>query len=172
MNKNKLVMYVTLFELLLWFIFVRRRKGITDNNLNCKQKFLNSTQWLINFIFLNHLTTISTTNLDNSSAFILNNNSLLDNLIDNNLNNNLPISTISSVNFSNNFLDTTNNLNSQKSSTFTNQSNGPLFRHTFFVSTIFIFAYSIVFIIGLVGNLCVMIVVIRSSRMRNATNFL
>uniref|UniRef100_A0AAN0LHY1 Neuropeptide SIFamide receptor n=1 Tax=Polyphagotarsonemus latus TaxID=1204166 RepID=A0AAN0LHY1_9ACAR len=47
----------------------------------------------------------------------------------------------------------------------------PMFRHTILVSVIYLIAYSLVFILGFIGNCCVIFVVIRSSQMRNATNF-
>lgn len=170
-------MYLALFELFLWFIFVRRRK-VTSLNY-----FLRWT--LLNLMFYD---------LSSSSAFILENNSHVDTLIDTrtfhtiqtnidtiDTSNQLQVNTdsFSDLNSSNS-LDSrnVNNLNDD----FKNENNqeipasqqnaGPFFRHTFFVSSIYVFLFCSVFIIGLLGNCCVIVVVIRSPRMRNATNFL
>ncbi|XP_054156214.1 neuropeptide SIFamide receptor-like [Oppia nitens] len=45
------------------------------------------------------------------------------------------------------------------------------FRHSSSVSIILCMAYTIVFILGIVGNCCVVIVVVQSPRMRTVTNF-
>lgn len=46
-----------------------------------------------------------------------------------------------------------------------------MLRHSLTVSLLYLIAYSSVFLVGLLGNVCVVLVVLRSPRMRNATNF-
>jgi hypothetical protein len=46
-----------------------------------------------------------------------------------------------------------------------------MLRHSLTVSAVYVFAYSAVFVVGLLGNVCVVLIVLRSPRMRNATNF-
>ena len=156
-------MYETLFEIILWFIFLKQKS---------KYKVVHFFKYtlLLNILFVQ-------LRFPFSSAF--KNGNTYDSF-DFKASSNLILATVTNFssdnNFSNTFSDTlsnkftNSNVNSQELSQ--SYSNAPLFRHSFFVSAIYLVAYLIVFIIGLVGNCFVMIVVIRSNRMRNATNFL
>lgn len=48
----------------------------------------------------------------------------------------------------------------------------PIYRYSLDLSLLLIVGYLSVFIIGLVGNLCVVIVVLQTPKMRNVTNHL
>ena len=192
-------MYQALFEIILWFIFVKRKRKATS-----LKRFL---KWTPVVLLLFGVSPVSSALIAEQSSPHNNqysgeheaagppidgklaDNAQIDALIDKEIDRNQFPATI--ANFSNNFSDDlpstlnayANARNSVHSQTFepptgqqssvaySNQE-GPFFRYSFFVSSIYLVAYLIVFIIGLVGNCVVMIVVIRSSRMRNVTNML
>lgn len=146
---------IILVEIFLWSVFVKRKRKTT----NLKQ-FL---KWTV----FNLISIVLANTLKSNASLILDDNTQLNN----ELTGEYEIPETVSNKFSNSVLtDQTNNQESLLP--IVQQSNNILFRHTFFVSAIYFVAYLIVFIIGLVGNCVVMIVVIKSSRMRNATNFL
>lgn len=187
-------MYQALFEIILWFIFVKRKRKVTS-----LKRFLKWTPLHIVPLLLLSVASVS-------SAFVsaepngsqpaasagetpiegkLADNASIDKEIDRNQ---FPVTIADlSKNFSDDllasvFVNGRNSVNSQtfepptgsqqqQPAAYSNQD-GPFFRYSFFVSSLYLAAYSIVFIIGLVGNCVVMIVVIRSSRMRNVTNML
>lgn len=148
-------MYESLIEITLWFIFVQRNCKVT----RLKRNFL---KWTLLLILFN-----VQLNASILSAFVVSdhqNASSIDPLLNESQKKNINSFNSSSISISN---DTQQTKHQQELPMV--QS---LFRHSFFVSSIYVVAYSVVFIIGLVGNCMVMIVVARASRMRNATNFL
>lgn len=179
-------MYQALFEIILWFIFVKRKRKVTS-----LKRFLKWTPVVLLLFGVGPVSSALAEEYgggEHEAPWIdakLADNALIDKEIDRNQ---FP-ATI--ANFSNNFSDdlpstlsanaiARNSVHSQTSEPPTSQQSsaaysnqeGPFFRYSFFVSSLYLVAYLIVFIIGLVGNCVVMIVVIRSSRMRNVTNML
>lgn len=49
---------------------------------------------------------------------------------------------------------------------------GSIYRYSLWLSVLLVGGYASVFLVGLVGNLCVVVVVLRTPRMRSATNHL
>lgn len=150
-------MYETLFGIILWFIFIRTKRKVT------------SLKWMFFKWTLLSLLNVKFSAQISSAFVVFENNTLIDSRIDR-----TPLPDTNSVYDSNDTLNFVSAANVPPNDT-SEQPELPMaqfFRHSLFVSAIYIVAYSVVFIIGLVGNCVVMIVVIRSSRMRNATNFL
>lgn len=182
-------MYQALFEIILWFLFVKRKRKVTS-----LRRFLKWTPLHVApFLLLLSLTPVSSAFVEPDQATASaapNDGKLADNApIDKEIDRNQFPATIANLSddFSDDlaastFANSRNSANSQtfepptgsqqqQSAAYSNQD-GPFFRYSFFVSSIYLVAYLVVFIIGLVGNCVVMIVVIRSSRMRNVTNML
>ena len=181
-------MYQALFEIILWFIFVKRKRKVTS-----LKRFLKLTP----VVLLLGVAPVSSALIGsghgdaNGSSGPPIDGKLADyGPIDNEIDRNQFPATIANILNLSDDLRSTLSANAfahngsvhrqtlepptgqqQSSAAYSNQE-GPFFRYSFFVSSIYLVAYCFVFIIGLVGNCVVMIVVIRSSRMRNVTNML